>query len=255
MPYKYLPDDALYTIYDALGRDRSKVHFGMPTQSTKDQRALVSTDRRHANVSSSPRERPDTCVCTAWICEHKNPPCYVAEGIVTSKREYRMCDLDEDKTCSFETIILAIVAASRRVIQDRAPQANRIVIWDDKKVKRSHARHGMNKESPILGIDLVDGPNVVVWYGTRIWYCSQTYGLLKKNGKETLVLHREEPCAKRPEYVNEQNVFVPMDDDWQRSVSQKLVHKAYDLLIASKENTGVQRFKGYLFLRKPKNVA
>ena len=133
MPYKYLPDDALYTIHDALGRDLSKVYFGMPTQSTNDQRALISTDRRQANVSSSPRDRHDTCLCTAWICEHKNPPCYVAEGVVTSKREYRMCDLDEDKTCSFETIILAIVAASRRVIQDRAPQANRIVIWDDKK--------------------------------------------------------------------------------------------------------------------------
>ena len=116
-----------------------------------------------------------------------------------------------------------------------------------------------NKESPILGIDLVggfDAQALVVWYGTRVWYCSQTYGLLEKNGKQTLVLHREEPCAKRPEYVNEQNVFVPMDDDWQRSVSQKLVHKAYDILIASKENTGAhQKFKGYLFLRKPKNVA
>ena len=156
MPYKQLPDDALHTIYDALGRDFSKAHFGMPAQNSRDQRALVSTDRRQASVSSL-RNRHETCICKAWICEHKNPPCYVAEGTVTSKRGYSMCDLDEDKSCSFESIILAILAASRRVIQDRAPQADRIVIWDDKKLKRSQARHGMNKDSPILSIDLVRG--------------------------------------------------------------------------------------------------
>ena len=132
MPYKQLPDDALHTIYDALGRDFSKAHFGMPTQSTNDQRALVSTDRRQASVSS-PRTRPETCICTAWICEHKNPPCYAAGGIVTSNRIFTMCDLEEDKYCSFETIILAILAAARQVIKDRAPDADIIVIWNDKK--------------------------------------------------------------------------------------------------------------------------
>ena len=156
------------------------------------------------------------------------------------------------------SIILAILAASRRVIQDRAPQADRIVIWDDKKQKRSQARHGMNKESPILSIDLVGGisaKELVVWYGTRIWYCSKTYGLLEKNGKQALVSHREEPCAKRPEHVNEQNAFVPAENDWQRSAIQKLVHKAYDVLIASRESTSAHhKFKGQPFLRKRKRV-
>ena len=73
-----------------------------------------------------------------------------------------MCDLEEDKSCTFESIILAIWAASRQVIADRAPKANRIVIWDDKKLKRSQARHSMNKESPILSIDLLSAHAVVV---------------------------------------------------------------------------------------------
>ena len=48
MSYKRLPDDALYTIYDALGRDFSETHFGMPAQNSKDQSALVAADRNIA---------------------------------------------------------------------------------------------------------------------------------------------------------------------------------------------------------------
>ena len=133
MSYKRLPDDALDTIYKVLGRDLSDPHFGMPAQNSKDQRALIASDRRQARASS-PHNRPDTCVCKAWICEDKKPPCYVAEGTVPSKRGYSMCDLDEDKNCSFESIILAILAAARRVIADKAPQADRIVIFNDKNI-------------------------------------------------------------------------------------------------------------------------
>ena len=255
MSYKRLPDDALDTIYNALGRDFSNKHFGMPAQNSNDQRALVAADRRQSRASS-PRNRPETCVCTAWICEHKTPPCYVAEGTVTSKRGYSMCDLDEDKSCSFESIILAILSAARRVIADNAPRADRIVIWNDKKLKRSHARDGMNKQSPILSIDLYGGSEtkvIMVWYGTRIWFCSKTYGLIEKNGKQRLVLHREEPCARRPEHVDDHGAFVPAENDWQRAAIQKLVHKAYDILIATREGSSShEKFKGYLFLRKRK---
>ena len=128
-----------------------------------------------------------------------------------------MCDLDEDKNCSFESIILAILAAARRAMQARVPQADRIVIFSDKNIKRSHARHGMNKESPILSIDLYgesEAKVIMVWYGTRIWLCSKTYGLIEKNGRQKLVLHREEPCARRPEFVNEHGAFVPAENDW-----------------------------------------
>ena len=96
-----------------------------------------------------------------------------------------MCDLDEDKNCSFESIILAILAAARRVIADKAPKANRIVIFNEKKIKSSHARDGMNKQSPILSIDLYgesEAKVIMVWYGTRIWFCSKP--------------HREERPAK-----------------------------------------------------------
>ena len=120
-----------------------------------------------------------------------------------------MCDFDEDKDCSFESIILAILAAARRVIADKAPQADRIVIFDDKKIKRSHARHGLNKESPILSIDLVGGSEILVWYGTRVWFCSHSYRLYEHNGKQRLVLHHAEPCARRPEYTDENNALVP----------------------------------------------
>ena len=252
MSYKRLPDDALDTIYNALGRDFSNKHFGMPAQNSNDQRALVAADRRQSRASS-PRNRPETCVCTAWICEHKTPPCYVAEGTVTSKRGYSMCDFDEDKDCSFESIILAILAAARRVIADKAPQADRIVIFNDKNIKRSHARHGMNKESPILSIDLLSRSEILVWYGTRVWFCAKTYGLIEKNGRQKLVLHREEPCARRPEFVNEHGAFVPAENDWQRAAIQTLVHKGHDLLLASREGTSShEKFKGYIFLRKRK---
>ena len=164
-----------------------------------------------------------------------------------------MCDLDEATNCSFEFIILAILAAARRVIADRAPQADRIVIFSDKNIKRSHARHGMNKESPILSIDLLSRSEILVWYGTRVWFCAKTYGLYEKNGKQRLVLHHAEPCSKRPEYSDENNVFVPTEADWQRAAIQTLVHKGHDLLLASREGTSShEKFKGYLFLRKRK---
>ena len=164
-----------------------------------------------------------------------------------------MCDLDEDKNCSFESIILAILAAARRVIADKTPQADRIVIFNDKNIKRSHARHGMNKESPILSIDLLSRSEILVWYGTRVWFCAKTYGLIEKSGRQKLVLHREEPCSKRPEHIDEHGALVPAENDWQRAAIQKLVHKAYDVLIATREGSSShEKFKGYLFLRKRK---
>ena len=164
-----------------------------------------------------------------------------------------MCDLDEDKNCSFESIILAILVAARRVIADKVPQADRIVIFNDKNIKRSHARHGMNKESPILSIDLLSRSEILVWYGTRVWFCAKTYGLIEKNGRQKLVLHREEPCSKRPEHVDEHGALVPAKNDWQRAAIQKLVHKAYDVLIATRESSSShEKFKGYIFLRKRK---
>ena len=187
--YNILPDDAMHTISDALGREVSDTHFGMPSQHVVDRNALAGVDRRQAQIS--PRNKLDKCICRAWICEHKKPPCYIAEGKVTSKKNFTMCDLDIDKSCTFEHIIQAILAAARQVIKEKAPNANRVVIWNDTQLKRSHARHGQNMHSPILSLDL-ESHAVQVWYGTRAWYCSKRYQLVERNGQQALVLKHEE---------------------------------------------------------------
>ena len=162
----------------------------------------------------------------------------------------------EDKSCTFEQIVLAILAAARQVIRDRVPRADRIAIWNDKH-RRETESNGLNNHSPIFSIDLIGSPTIeeiMVWYGTRVWHCAKIYQLIERNGMQTLILKEEKECAKRPEY-RDQEAVVPEDHDWQRLAIQRLVRKSLTVLIASSEHTGSHdQFKGYLLLRKRKLI-
>ena len=255
--FKSIPDDALQTIHGALGRDSSTIHFGMPSRVSQDRYALSAVNHRQSEIFS--RKRLGKCKCIAWICaDSKKLPCFVAQGQVTTKKHHVMCALEEDKTCTFEAIILAIIAAARQVIKEKTPDADRIVVWNDSKLKRDTARHGVNRDSPIMSIDLFDDEPrraVRVYYGTGIWSCLNVYDLIEHRGEQFLHLKASKPCSKREdsdEDDDEDAALIPSDGDWQRAFVRKLLHKASDVLIASRGNASShERFKGFLFLRKP----